>query len=286
MSYSENLKTFNESRHMFKPYGLTCELWTPNLMRKADRHNEIEINYFTAGSLTYLFQDKKITIPAKRLAVFWGLIPHQIVHFEALTPYYVCTVPFSQFLEWKLPSSYVERILKGEVLTENTSSSYDKYLLNNWIKDIKEKKTIEPAILEIRARLLRMANNNLNNQNSSLSTVHSKEISQVEKIAIYIARNYSNPIKVFDIGEAVGLHPDYANAIFKKAFGSTLNEYIIKERISHAQRRLVATDLSITEIAFECGFNSISRFNASFRKINSCTPREYKNRYKTDLVSL
>jgi len=32
-------------------------------------------------------------------------------------------------------------------------------------------------------------------------------------------------------------------------------------------------------IAFECGFNSINRFNAAFRKINKCTPREFKKKY-------
>lgn len=59
-----------------------------------------------------------------------------------------------------------------------------------------------------------------------------------------------------------------------------MSEYIIEERISHAQRKLVATDTSITEIAFECGFNTISRFNAAFLKINSCTPREFRKRYQ------
>ena len=112
-----------------------------------------------------------------------------------------------------------------------------------------------------------------------LLCIHQKEISQVESIAIYIARNYRNHIKVSDIGKAVGLHPDYANAIFKKAFGRTLMEYITEERILHAQRELLTTGKSITEIAFECGFNTISRFNAAFMKINRCTPRNYRNNY-------
>ncbi len=115
----------------------------------------------------------------------------------------------------------------------------------------------------------------------NLSTsIKSSEISNVEKIAIYIARNYDNPIKAADIGETVGLHPDYANAIFKKAFGCTLSDYIIAERISAAKRKLVATDDSITEICYACGFNSVSRFNEAFRKINACTPREFRKKFR------
>ncbi len=36
--------------------------------------------------------------------------------------------------------------------------------------------------------------------------------------------------------------------------------------------------MSITDIAYECGFNSIARFNATFFKKIQCTPREYKKK--------
>lgn len=283
MSNSENLNTFDENRDEFKPYGFTCEVWMPHLMRRADRHNEIEINYFTEGSMTYLFQGNQIQIPAKKLAIFWALIPHQIVHYEAEAPYYVCTIPLSQFLSWKLAPFFVERILKGEILieTSNKSITYDEYLLRNWTHDIKRRDTAEVALLEIRARLARLAIRNPPFYESQHSSVHSKESSQVVNIAVFIAQNYLTPIKASDIGQAVGLHPDYANSIFKQAFGCTMREYITEERISHAQRKLITTDSNITEIAFDCGFNSISRFNAAFLKINRCTPREFRKQSRT-----
>ena len=119
----------------------------------------------------------------------------------------------------------------------------------------------------------------MSNKENVHSPIHLNEISLVERIAIYIGQNYKNPIKVAEIGEAVGLHPDYANAIFKKAFGCTLSDYITEERVSNAKRKLVATDKSITEIAFECGYNSISRFNEAFLKMNGCTPREFRKNF-------
>lgn len=285
MSNSKIVNTFNESRDEFKPYGLTCELWTPNLMRKPDRHNEIEINYFTGGSMTYLIHGRQINIPAKRLAVFWGLIPHQIIRYEGEAPYYVCTIPFSLFLAWRLPVSFVDRVLKGEILMAASEKSclHDEYMLKNWLQDLYNTDAVDVALLEIRARLSRLAINNMPPVNNDHAYIKAIEASQVVKIAVYIAQNYSTPIKASDIGEAVGLHPDYANFIFKKAFGYTLRDCIMEERISHAQRKLLTTDTSITEIAFECGFNSISRFNASFRKINQCTPREFRKAGKRQL---
>lgn len=282
LSDSEIVKTFNEKRAEFKPYGLTCELWSPGLMRKPDRHNEIEINYSTESTVTYLFQNRKLTIPAKRLAIFWGLVPHQIINFEGTKPYYVCTIPFSLFLEWKLPESFVDRILKGEVLSETAERSalFDEFLLNSWFADLNKNNTSEVAVLEMRARLHRMAVSNLARKENTHALFFPNEISLVEQIAIYIGQHYQAPLKVAEIGEAVGLHPDYANALFKKAFGCTLSAYITEERISNVQRKLITTDKRITEIAFECGFNSISRFNAAFFKISKCTPREYRRIYQ------
>ncbi len=276
------VNTFDESRNEFKPYGLTCELWSPSLMKRPDRHNEIEINYFPEAGITYLFQGRKVIAPPQKLTVFWGLVPHQIIDFKNASPYYVCTVPFSVFLEWQLSTSFVDRLLKGEVLFEASEdhSGYDEFLLKNWLKDINGKGSIGVALLEIHARLSRMSIGNLSIERNDHVGLQANEISHVERIAIFIAQNYSSPIKVSDIGQAVGLHPDHANTIFKRTFGSTLSEYITEERISHAQRKLVTTHKSITNIIFDCGFNSISRFNAAFLKINGCTPREYRKRYR------
>ncbi|GAB3229059.1 helix-turn-helix domain-containing protein [Algoriphagus aestuariicola] len=273
--------SFDESRNEFKPYGLTCEKWVPSFMKKPDRHNEIEINYFPEEGITYLFQGRKVIPPPRRITVFWGLVPHQIIDFEKANPYYVCTVPLSLFLEWKLSTSFVDSLLKGEVLFEDKeeNSKYDEFLFKNWLNDINGDGSSEVALLEIHARLCRMSVGNLNQDRMENLAIQPNDISHVEQIAVFIAQNYSEPIKVSDIGKAVGLHPDHANSIFKKTFGSTLSEYITEERISHAQRKLVATDKSITDIVFDCGFNSISRFNAAFQKINKCTPREYRKSY-------
>ena len=154
-------------------------------------------------------------------------------------------------------------------------SSYDLFLMDNWLRDA-DKQKADVSLQEMRGRMVRWADNVLSGQPNTSSFLLQEEVSLVEKMAVYIARNYSNPIRVSDVGKAVGLHPDYANAIFKKTFGCTLSEFIVAERITHAQRKLLASHLSITQIAFDCGFNSVSRFNSAFLKINGCTPREYR----------
>ena len=287
MQNSENLKIFDNSRPELKPYGFTVEKWTPNLMSRPDRHNEIEINLLARGSITYLINDRKITVTSKRLAIFWALIPHQIIHFNNDAPYYVCTIPFAQFMHWQLPSSFVDHVLKGDVVnaTTNKDYQYDKYLMEKWKQDIStgDSKHIEVSAMEMCARLHRFALNSIPAEwNEYEEGDHEfSMIDLVEKMIIFMARNYKRPIKNEDIGKAVGLHPDYANTIFKKSFGMTLNQYLLQQRILDVQRHLSVSNNSITEIAYEAGFNSLSRFNAAFKELCNCSPREYRKMHSS-----
>ena len=287
MLNSEDLKIFDNNRPEFKPYGFTVEKWIPKIMARPDRHNEIEINLLTDGSITYLINDRKIMVTAERLTVFWALTPHQIIHFDNDAPYYVCTIPFAPFMEWQLPTAFVEHVLKGEVVTGNTHKDfeYDKYLMENWLRDISagDLNRIDVSEMEIHARLQRFALNSMPAEwNEYKEGDHEFfMIDLVEKMIIFIARNYKQPIKNKDIGTAVGLHPDYANAIFKKSFGMTLNQYLNLQRILRVQRKLSVSNDSITKIAYEAGFNSLSRFNAAFREKCDCSPREYRKRHSS-----
>jgi len=287
MLNSENFKTFDSSRPELKPYGLTVEKWMPKLMPRPDRHNEIEINLLTGGSITYLINDRKIRITSERLTVFWALVPHQIIHFDNAALYYVCTIPFVQFMNWQLPPSFIDHILKGDVVkaTTNKDYQYDKYLMEIWLRDIStgDQKYIDVLTMEMYSRLHRFA---LNSTVAEWDEYKERDrefsmIDLVEKMIIFIAHNYTRPIKNEDIGKAVGLHPDYTNTIFKKSFGMTLNQYLNLQRILHVQRKLSVSNESITEIAYEAGFNSLSRFNTAFREECHCSPREYRKKHSS-----
>jgi AraC family transcriptional regulator, melibiose operon regulatory protein len=285
MLYSENLKRFDYSRPEFKPYGLTVKKLTPKLMTRPNRHNEIEINLLTGGSLTYLINDRKTKVSSKRLTIFWALIPHQIIYFDNNTPFYACTIPFAQFMNWQLPAPFVDHVLNGDVVNAATNKDYryDKYLMESWLQDLSvgDAKYLDVAKKEMCARLHRFSLNSIPAEWGEYKE-GDHEFSQhdkVEKMIIFIARNYKQPIKNEDIGKAAGLHPDYANSIFKKSFGTTLNQYVLQQRLLYTQRQLSVSDNSITEIAYEAGFNSLSRFNASFREKCNCSPREYRKRH-------
>ena len=286
-----DIKQFDATRELFLPYGFTCEKWFfCEAMVRPDRHNEIEWNFLPEGSLVYLLGGRRVEMPARCLSVFWAGRPHQIVDFRLSKPYYVVTIPLAMFLQWNLPDEFVNALLRGWVVMEScrNRSGLDQSLLERWYEDLQVTYPAESDLvqMEMHARMRRLARTSCKIGHGRFRSVQhltapeSTGLGKAEEIALFVAKNCTQPIHATDIGMAVGLHPDYAAAVFRRAFGVTLNQYLLENRMFHAQHLLAATDTSVLEVALQSGYQSPNRFHAAFKAICGCTPRGYRNRYR------
>lgn len=279
---------FDPNRPDFAPYGLTIERWTPTVMQRPDRHNEIELNLLERGAVTYLLGGRKVTVEAGRLTVFWAAIPHQIINVGDQSSYHVATVPLAWFLQWDLPARLVDPILHGRMISDprEEESARDRAAFEYWRVDMERRNPARrrAALLEIQARLLRLAIVLPAEPASSTRTrglgVECPALNKAEEIACYVAKHYRQPLSTEAIGKAVGLHPNYAMNLFKKVFATTLTQYVTQHRLSHSQRLLVTTNDKILGIAMDAGFGSVSRFNDAFRRAFDCSPREYRQEHR------
>ena len=277
--------SFDPDRPDFAPYGLTCVHWRPSPMRRPDHHNEIELNFLESGTVTYLLGGRKTVVDSGRLSAFWAAIPHQIIDFGRATSYFVVTIPLQWFLQWRLPEHFVQPLLQGLLVSEPTTDRAvsDSQLFAHWEEDLPHAgaELQKAVLLEMQARLVRLALNlpvrpKPPARRGRLATVSDSGLNKVEQMACFIAQNYTESLTVQQIGEHVKLHPNYAMNLFQKTFGTTLINYLTQHRISHAQRLLATTDDLIADVAFNSGFNSISRFNDAFRRTCGNSPREYR----------
>lgn len=283
--------SFDPNRPDFAPYGLTCVHWRPSPMLRPDHHNEIELNFIESGTVTYLLGGSKTVIQAGRLSAFWAAIPHQIIDFGRATSYFVVTIPLQWLLQWRLPEHFVQPLLQGQLVSEPTSGRAvsDSQLFAHWEDDLQRKdaELQKAVLLEMQARLIRLGLNlpvrvKPPAKRGRLATVTDTGLNKVEQMACFIAQNYTASLTVQQIGDCVKLHPNYAMNLFQRTFGTTLINYLTQHRISHAQRLLATTEQSITDVAFNSGFNSISRFNDAFRRACGCSPREYRRSHLLD----
>lgn len=92
----------------------------------------------------------------------------------------------------------------------------------------------------------------------------------------YVHAHFHEPISVADAAAFAGYTPNYFNFRFRSQMGIPFGEYLRNLRLSYAENLLRASNLPVTEIAFESGFGSLSHFSRSFREKFGCAPQEYR----------
>ena len=121
---------------------------------------------------------------------------------------------------------------------------------------------------------------------SSFSNAHiAADSRRVTKVEEEINKRYNSNITLDELAALAGMTPTAFSHFFKRRTGRTLSEYIIDIRLGHAARKLVDTTMTIAEICYECGFNSISNFNRAFKRKKGCSPKAFRENYlKTRLI--
>ena len=104
---------------------------------------------------------------------------------------------------------------------------------------------------------------------------------KVDQVAEYIVDNCTKPISLEDLADTFYVNKCYLSRIFKEVTGFTVNEYINIHRINKAIKLLSTTDMPITEVAVECGYESLTYFEKVFRTYREISPLKYRNQYKS-----
>lgn len=95
------------------------------------------------------------------------------------------------------------------------------------------------------------------------------------QILDYIDRNCDKPISLDSISAAFGYNKYYFSKLFNRYIGENLNSYINIVRLQQMIKKAkTSTKINITELAYACGFDSLSTFYRYFKKIYGTSPRE------------
>ncbi len=105
------------------------------------------------------------------------------------------------------------------------------------------------------------------------------QLSNMLKATKFIDRNISEKLSLEDISAVAGVSPNYFSALFKQLNGTALWDYISAKRIEKAIGLILDSDKDMTmlNIALECGFNSTASFNKIFKKQTGMTPTQFKS---------
>lgn len=115
-------------------------------------------------------------------------------------------------------------------------------------------------------------------------TVNIPKYSRLKEIRNNIYDAPMNEWSVDRVCRRLAISRTYFHRIYSNAFGVTFTQDVIESRMIYATELLENTNLSVSEIAEKCGYESDSYFMRQFRRHRGCTPTEYRKRKKSDSV--
>jgi AraC-like DNA-binding protein len=92
-------------------------------------------------------------------------------------------------------------------------------------------------------------------------------------IIVYISNHYLDDLSLDGVGSVFGIGRYSLSRIFSNILGITFIDYLNSLRINHAEHLLRTTNMTVIQIAMECGYHNQQTFNRVFKERFGCTPR-------------
>ncbi len=114
----------------------------------------------------------------------------------------------------------------------------------------------------------------LSSQN--MANLQTRQQARVDKIFLYTIEHFAEGITLEDIAAHVNMSIPAFCLYFRKHTKKTYIEFLNEVRIGKACQQLIDTQKTISEIAYDCGYNTLANFNKQFLKIRKIQPSHYR----------
>ena len=241
-------------------------------------HEHFEIYYLISGCRRYLINDKMIDV-----------YPGELVLIPPMTLHRTINIPNA------LGSGYHARYLlapQRELIPEVFLSLFEKHhyrfcsttqrLIADIFSEIAENAKQEDqystylnqaSLLKLLSILAR------NSSHSNLDDRKDKTTVLMEQVIAYIKEHYSEDITLYETAKFFGYSMEYFSQLFKDRVGICFNEYLTQMRISNASALLLSTEIPISQICSQCGFQNCNYFSAVFKKKLGITPTAFRRQH-------
>lgn len=99
----------------------------------------------------------------------------------------------------------------------------------------------------------------------------------IKKVIDYIEQNIEKEISLDNISKSIGYSKFHLNRVFAEQTGITIYKYLQNRRLTIAAEKLIKTDKSITQIAYEAGYDTQQSFSFAFKQVYLYPPKTYRD---------
>ena len=264
-------------------------LLTPNLneIYYWHFHPEIELVFVEAEKGVRHIGDHISTYEGSDLALIGSYIPHLNFDYGVKTTVETVVVQFKQnFHEdafYKQPEMHLIYELMERAATGIAFYGTTKIKAGALLKKLNGLPAFDQLLLLIQIFQLLATSKEYTLLNTRPIASHAviKEQERMHQIYKYVEAHFQEPIKINDIAKKVNLTDAAFCKYFKKSTKLTYTDFVNQYRVNHS-KKLLMQDANVTEACYDSGFESLSYFNKTFKKITGQNPSLFRKRKGLD----
>lgn len=279
MSFKE-IKQHGKEDFPLQLYKLDCN--HPKYIMAMHWHSSVEIVHVISGNFTLTLDNRLYTLKGGDVCfinsetVHGGTPDNCIYECLVFNPLFIKNANLSV-------SSFIERLLENSIIVDEKIEDEELKMIILELFKASDKNDPAYSFIVIGLIFKLFGYIQLNNAFKDALPETKQELKKalkIKKVLKFIRENYSSVITLDDMAKVANLSPNYFSNYFKSITNSTPMNYLISYRIEKASTKLLSTDKSITNIAYDTGFSDLSYFIKLFKKHTGYTPSEYRNQNK------
>ncbi|WP_431687582.1 helix-turn-helix domain-containing protein [Hahella sp. NBU794] len=239
-----------------------------------------EVAICCAGGAVLWDARRRLVLQPFSLVCFSSLHGAKQLHSDAEAWGLRLWLPLSFLAELCIPHRVKQKLLHGEICVADAAKALESETVARWAEELAcQDDYLKDLVWDEIALLLRRLFKDALGPDACVARPAAEPTGScrhVHKMVDYMNERYCESISVADVAAHVRLHKNFAMGLFKQVLDMTILEYLTQLRVNHAARLLTTTSLRASQIAFESGFSSITRFYEVFARSFSQSPCDYR----------
>ncbi|MEW7280442.1 AraC family transcriptional regulator [Aquimarina sp. 2201CG1-2-11] len=210
----------------------------------------IDQTHFTFFKFTELLFSNKVNLPDRKC---WLQRIEQLLHQPNIIPGDVISHEVDRNVIWNIHNLVLDEFKNEKVYYQEIISNAISTILSIIVRNISEKYDTNQKDIHVNHR-------------------------KIDMILSHIRQNaYDNALtKISFLAEKFGMSQSSISSYFKRKTGESIHQYVTKYKMKLVEYRLLYTEFTIAEIAYQMGYTDESHLTKTFKKHFSMSPRQYR----------
>lgn len=243
-------------------------------------HGMFELYYMISGECRYFIGNKVLPVKSNNLILIPKGVQHKTRYADVSCDRILVMFAGNYVSPSLLPMIY--RLFPNNIFAPDEKIKthimhlFDKMFEEEQRNDCFSDELIKGYVTELFSLILRSQTDEKNSQCEKGSIV-------IDDAVEFMRKNFHEEITLSLVAKRSAMSESRFSRTFKEVIGVGFKEYLNFVRINEANKYLLNTDMSVSEIAYACGFNDSNYFSTFFKKTNGMSPLEFRKLNSGDI---